>query len=236
MTSRTRATLLEHLRDGNDPLAWEEFFSRYGRLIFTAASRRGCSDHTAEEIVQEVLATVFRHKDLFHYDPQRGRFRDWLGAIVRNQVASYRRRPAQRLRAVGGSSAQALAEVEEECPQVDALWETTFEEGLLGVLLDILRREMNPRDYLAFELLTLEELSGAEVARLTGLTRNAAYKARRRALHRLRELGQPYRDEGHLGGRLKQVLQGLPDAAAERSRVTRLGQALPRRQEPGSRE
>lgn len=223
----TRATLLEQLRDGTDPLAWEEFVGRYGRLIFTVARRRGCSNHTAEEVVQDVLLTVFQKRACFRYDPERGRFRDWLGVVVRNQVAQHRRRPAQRIRGVGGSALPALVEVEEDEPLPEVLWETAFEEGLLGVLLDVLRREMNPRDYLAFELLALNKLSGAEVARLTGLSRNAAYKARRRACQRLRELGQPYRDEGHLNQQLRQALEALPDATDERSRVIHQTQTLP---------
>ena len=92
----TQATLLENLRDGSDPSAWEEFFARYWPLIYGSARRRGCSEHTAEEVVQEVMLKVFRHRDVFRYDPQRGRFRDWLGKLVRNQLAEHRRRPAQR--------------------------------------------------------------------------------------------------------------------------------------------
>ena len=60
MSSTTQATLLERLRDGDAVMAWDEFFDRYWRLIFTAARRRGCREHTAEEIVQEVMLTVFR--------------------------------------------------------------------------------------------------------------------------------------------------------------------------------
>lgn len=226
MNSQTRASLLEQLRDGADPLAWDEFFGRYGRLIYAFARHRGCSDHTAEEVVQDVLLKVFEQKDIFQYDPKRGRFRDWLGTVVRNQVAEYRRRPAQRIRAEGGSSGNALAHAEGETHQPDAFWEATFEEALMGVLLDVVRREMNPRDYLAFELLTLGQLPGAEVARITGLTRNAAYKARKRAIDRLSELGQSYRDEGQIDDRIKQALQSLPSAAVQRSLATRIEQTM----------
>ncbi|MBN2578738.1 MAG: sigma-70 family RNA polymerase sigma factor [Pirellulales bacterium] len=226
MTSQTRATLLEQLRDGANPLAWDEFFDRYWRLIFTFARRRGCADHTAEEIVQEVMVKVFQQRDVFRYDPRRGRFRDWLGMLVRNQVAEYRRRPAQRLRGAGGSSVEVAAEVEANDETPDAAWQSAFEQSLLGVLLDVLRREMNPRDYLAFELLTLGQLAGAEVAKITGLTRNAAYKARKRACRRLGELGLAYRNDGQLGDRVKQALQSLPPAAVQRSLTTRFAKSM----------
>ena len=72
MNSNTRVTLLERLRDGSDALAWDEFFDRYWRLIFASAKRRGCSEHTAEEIVQDVMLAVFENKHVFRYDPAQG--------------------------------------------------------------------------------------------------------------------------------------------------------------------
>ncbi len=217
MLSDTRPTLLEQLRNAADAMAWDEFFQCYGRVIWRLAKRRNCSDHTAEEIVQNVLLKIFERREVFRYDPARGRFRDWLAAVVHNQLAEYRRRPSERVRAPGGSSAGAVVEAEQHAPQPDALSEAAFEESLLEILLDVLRREMNPRDYLAFELLALGGLPGAEVAKITGLSRNAAYKARQRAVARLTELGQPYRDDGQLDEQVRSALRSRPSAPVERS-------------------
>jgi RNA polymerase sigma factor (sigma-70 family) len=92
MNDQTWPTLLERLHNGTDPLVWDEFFDRYWRLIYAAARARGCSEHTAEEIVQDVMLAVFEKRDVFRYDPAQGRFRDWLCALVRNKVAEFRRR------------------------------------------------------------------------------------------------------------------------------------------------
>ncbi len=227
---KTRATLLERLRDASDPLAWDEFFRRYGRLIYALAKRRGCSDHTAEEIVQDVMLRVFEQKDLFQYDPARGRFRDWLGTLVRHRVADCRRRPSERVRARGGDADFTLGEPEADDAPPDALCEAAFEEALLLVLLDVVRREMNPQAYLAFELFTLHDLPGAKVARYTGLSRNGVYQAHKRAVRRLRQLGAAYRKEGQLGERLKRALRSRPGPAAERSLDTRIGQTMRSRQ------
>ena len=95
MVTSTQATLLERIRDGADALAWDEFFGRYWPTIYGFARHRGCSEHTAEEIVQDVMLAVFQYRDVYRYDPARGRFRDWLGTVVRNKVAEYRRRQGQ---------------------------------------------------------------------------------------------------------------------------------------------
>lgn len=41
MSSQTQASLLERLRDAADPMAWDEFFARYWRLIHRFARLRG---------------------------------------------------------------------------------------------------------------------------------------------------------------------------------------------------
>ena len=74
------------------------------------------------------------------------------------------------------------------------------------VLLAVVRQTTSPRTYQAFELFSLHGLSGAEVARLTGLSRNAVYQARKEVLRRLAELGAAYRDDGRLDARVKRAL------------------------------
>jgi RNA polymerase sigma factor (sigma-70 family) len=227
MNSTTQATLLERLRDGDAVMAWEEFFQRYGRVIYAAARSRGCREHTAEEIVQEVMLTVFQHRDVFRYDPRRGRFRDWLRMVVRNAVAEHRRGPSQRVRAQGGSGEHFSELPNAALP--DQAWEAAFEQSLLAALLEVVRREVTPETFQAFELTTLGELSGRQVAKLTGLSRNAVYLARKRVLRRLRELGASYREDGQLDRHVRRALASLPDAAAERSLTHRIGQTMRRR-------
>ena len=226
MNRETRATLLERLCGGSDPLAWDEFFQRYWRLIYAAARSRGCSEHTAEEIVQDVMLAVFEQRDVFQYDPARGRFRDWLYGLVRNKVAEFRRRPAERVRASGGDSDGGLMDVDSDDSEPDETWQRAFEEALLVVLLDVVRRELNPRTYQAFELSALHEMSGKEVARISGISRNAVYQARKKVFARLRELGAPYRENGQLQERVRRAWRSLPEVAVERSLTTRIAKTM----------
>lgn len=225
MSGETRPTLLERLREGADALAWDEFFQRYWRLIYACARRQGCSDHTAEEIVQDVVLAVFETRDVYRYDPNRGRFRDWLGRLVRNKVVDHRRRPSGRIRGRGGSDA-GFAEPEANGAPPDAAWEAASEEALLAVILDAVRRDMNPRTYQAFELFTLHEVPAAKVAQATGLTPNAVYQARKNVFRRLRELGAPYREDGRLDRRIKGALQSRPDSAIERSLTDQIAKTM----------
>ena len=225
MTTTTRATLLERLRDGHDVLAWDEFFARYWPTIYGFARHRGCSQQTAEEIVQDVMLKMFEQRDVYRYDPARGRFRDWLGTVVRNKVAEQRRRPANRVHGKGGDSNGLLDHIADP-QEPDAVWEAAFEESMLVALLDAVRQETNARTYLAFELVTLEGFSGGEAARIAGLSRNAVYKACKRVKERLVELGAPYRADGRLTERIKKVLDARPPAAVERSLTARIQKTM----------
>jgi RNA polymerase sigma factor (sigma-70 family) len=215
--SKTRATLLNRLQNGNDALVWDEFFERYWRLIFAYARRCNCSEHTSEEVVQDVMLRIYEHKDFFQYDPARGRFRDWLGTVVRNKVAEIRRKPSERIRAIGGDSDIVHLEPQSNYSLPDDIWENAFEEALLLVLLDVVRREMTPRAYLAFELFTIHNMPGGKVAQHTGLTRNGVYRAHKRAIERLKELGAGYRDDGQLCESIKQAMQSRPRSAIEQT-------------------
>jgi RNA polymerase sigma factor (sigma-70 family) len=226
MVSNTRATLLERLRDGVNALAWDEFFACYWPTIYGFARHRGCSEHTAEEIVQNVMLKIFQQRDVFQYDPDRGRFRDWLGTVVRNDVAEHRRRPANRVQGRGGESGDNRLVEAAEPQDAEAAWESAFENSLLLALLDAVRRETNARTYLAFELIGLQGMSGGEAARMTGLTRNAAYKAHKRVLERLAELGAPYRREGRLLRQIKEALDKRAPAAVQRSLTARIQKTM----------
>jgi RNA polymerase sigma-70 factor (ECF subfamily) len=221
----TRTTLLERLRDAGDGMAWEEFFHAYGPSLFAYAVRRGCSDATAQEMVQEVMLSVYQGRDLFRYDRERGRFRDWIGGILRNKIAERRRRPSERFRGRGGPDDDVQA-VEAANVSPDQVWEDLFEQALLSALLDAVRREINPRTYQAFELLVLHELPGEEVASVTGLSRNAVYLARRRVCQRLEELVGPYRRQGDLAEQLRQAVQLRLDVGVQRALTERIEKTM----------
>lgn len=80
----TRKSLILRARDPNDKQAWEEFVQYYERFIFQVLHRMNVSSSDFDDLVQNVLLRLWRH--LASYDPEQGRFRAWLGVVVRNAV------------------------------------------------------------------------------------------------------------------------------------------------------
>jgi RNA polymerase sigma-70 factor (ECF subfamily) len=227
----TRISLLDRLRDGADAMAWRDFFDRYWRSMYVFAKRWGGSDQTAEEVVQEAVLAVYENRDVFRYDPSRGRFRNWLFTIVRQKLALTRRRQASEQHALEQVGHGGEAEGDAGLPEVEL--ETAFENALLVALLDVVRQEVAPETYQAFELSELHGLSGAEVARLTGLSRNGVYLARRRVFKRLKELGASYRHHGELNRDLREMATRLPNPPAERTMMSHVETAIRSRGQTG---
>lgn len=85
-TLKTRASLLNAVRDFQNQSAWEEFFQLYQPFIVRAAASKGLKGADVDEVVSRVLAELSQRLPQFHYDPQRGSFRSWLFRLVHWRV------------------------------------------------------------------------------------------------------------------------------------------------------
>lgn len=75
---RTRASLLQQVKDLSNEAKWREFYELYSDLIFYAACRAGLSPVEAEDLVQVVFIELMGRMADFNYDPEVGSFRGWL--------------------------------------------------------------------------------------------------------------------------------------------------------------
>ena len=94
-TTSTRSSLLLRVRDANDHEAWKTFVDLYGRLVYNHCRKRGLGHEDAENVTQEVFAQVSQSIRKFDYQPERGRFRDWLGTLTRNEINRFLKKEAR---------------------------------------------------------------------------------------------------------------------------------------------
>ena len=78
------AEIVIPLREGR-PEAIEVLYDRYAGLAYGLALRIVGDAGRAEDVVQEVLVSVWRKPE--RYDPARGSFRTWLMTLVRNRTS-----------------------------------------------------------------------------------------------------------------------------------------------------
>jgi RNA polymerase sigma-70 factor (ECF subfamily) len=177
----TSPTLLNRLRQPDQPRAWEWFVHLYTPLLLVWARRQGLQEADAEDVVQEILVKLVR--ELPTYERREGQsFRGWLFRVSVNQCRDYRRRKATR--ELPGDA--GLAAVSEPSP-VSELEEREYRRLLVHRGMQLVRPDFDDKTWTAFVEVTVKGRPAAAVAAELNVTKNAVFLARHRVLKRLRE-------------------------------------------------
>jgi RNA polymerase sigma-70 factor (ECF subfamily) len=180
----TSPSLLLRIRDPADVVSWGTFVNLYAPLIYRYGRRRGLQDADAADMTQEVLARVARAIRDFSYDPERGRFRDWLGLLTHRELLTAQKK-RDRQAAGNGDPGGPLDQV--EAVAADSTWADEFNDYLLQAALRRIRPDFEPQTWNAFELVWNRGRPAPEVARELGVPVATVYVAKSRVLKRLRE-------------------------------------------------
>lgn len=135
----TRASLIARLNNAADTAGWEEFVSVYGGLVYGEVCRRGFSKADAEDLTQQIFLRVFRGLSTYDYNPRRGRFRDWLGTIVRHEILRGYRERLNRPAAAASDSLDDNA-----APTAEPEWVDAFQTHMLAVASERCRPRFKP--------------------------------------------------------------------------------------------
>jgi len=177
--------LLSRVRNAADHAAWAEFEARYRDLILRYALARGLQHADAEDVRQIVMMSLASAMRGFSYSPQRGRFRDYLGRVVRNAVAKMKGRP-NRGPAGLDSDVGATLQADDGAGD-DSVWEQEWVDHHYRLALRTLRDTFDPRSVEVFEQL-VNGKTVAEAAAHFGMSQQAVHKIKQRARDRMREL------------------------------------------------
>lgn len=194
-TPDTRTSLLIRVRDPADQAAWHDFVEVYRPMIFRMARIKGLQDADAEDVAQEVLASVAKAVERREHDRQRARFRTWLHRVASNAIlnALSRGKPDR------GSGDSALLGVlngheSHSGPDADLLRLEHRREVFRWAARQV-RQEFQPGTWDAFWLTAVEGLAVDDVARQIAKNRGAIYAARSRIVRRIQEKVAQYEQE-----------------------------------------
>ncbi|MST96322.1 sigma-70 family RNA polymerase sigma factor [Victivallaceae bacterium BBE-744-WT-12] len=174
----TRKSLLEEIRSGNN-ISWFEFEQTYRPLILLRGQDYKLSDLEKEELCQQVLLDVFKGSSNFQYNPEKGRFRDYLRQLIsHNAIDIIRRRKP--------SECPVFTETEDL--SLESQWDQEWTQHILSQALFKLRAEMKPSLYQAFHLYAIEGKTAGEVAHFLGIRKSTVYVIKSRAVARLKQI------------------------------------------------
>ena len=186
--SSTSASLLDRLRADPQSAAWRNLVELYEPLIRAWLHRHEGWSQDADDLVQEVLTVVVRKLPEFEHNGRTGAFRAWLRTITVNCLRDHWRAKRGRPAATGDTDIQQLlTQLEDPGSDSSRLWDQEHDRHVTRKLLEMIRRDFEPKTWKAFERTALDEQPAAAVAAELGMTSNAVFIARSRVLARLRQ-------------------------------------------------
>ena len=187
----TRPSLLLRVRDAGDQAAWNHFVEAYTPLIYHFCRKRGLQAADAADVAQDVMRVVASSLPRFVYEPQRGRFRDWLFRVTRSKLSNFYR---VRQRHPVGSGETGVHELLSEQADPGAAdpaeadcWQQSWREQTFDWAVNVIRDEFQAATWKAFWETAVRGRPVKEVGDELGMSAGAVYIARSRVLARLRE-------------------------------------------------
>ena len=187
----TRKTLINRLRQTNsDTRSWSEFYELYWKLVYSVARKAGLSETDAEDVVQETFLKVSKSIKKFDYDPSKGRFRNWLCLITKQQVANHYRK-SKNLPPLPSNWNENPDEPARDIPDPtsdwDSLWESEDRKHTMHLALTKLKDKVKPKPYQIFLAHCIKGMPVKEVASLLEVSDNEVYLAKSRVMHLFKE-------------------------------------------------
>ena len=174
----TQVSLIASLGSESLPQeAWSRFVEVYGPPILEWCRNWRLQDADARDVTQEALLRLAQYLPAFQYDSRR-RFRGWLRTVVHHCLCDWM--DEQRREALG-TGETTVFNLLQSLPAREALverLEQQFDRELLERAMIRVRDRVEPLTWHVFELLAVEQLSGEEVARRTGMKVASAFASR----------------------------------------------------------
>lgn len=184
---QTRSSLIAQVQSPEDQDAWDQFVLIYRPVIYRMARRRGMQDADAQDVVQTVFMRLAASIQRWEKTEPATKFRHWLRRVARNAIVSAFSRQPKDAAAGGSEILNLLAEQPEiETDVEQELATEAMREHYLRAAR-VVKTDVDPDTWRAFELTVVRGQSCDEAAALLGKSVGAVYAARSRVMRRLRE-------------------------------------------------
>jgi RNA polymerase sigma-70 factor (ECF subfamily) len=176
--NETSLSLLDRLQQQRDEDAWQQLVALYSPYVRGWLRRHGLLGQDADDQVQEVLLVVVSKLPEFRRQPHVGAFRRWLRTITVNCLRNFWRARQARPSATGDSDfLKVLDSLEDPHSDLSQLWDREHDQHVTQQLLTLIKPEVEPAQWLAFQRVALERVAPAVAAAELNMSVNAVFIA-----------------------------------------------------------
>jgi len=181
-------TLLNRLKEANEPEQWDRLVALYGPLLTAWLRKYDVQPSDSQDLVQDVLLAVSADLPSFDHNGRPGAFRSWLRTIMVNRLRNFWRARDRRPSAVGGQDIELrLLQLDDPSSELSLLWNRQHDLHVARQLLALAKPNFTLETWAAFERVTIEGERADAVAAELGISINAVFIAKSRVLSRLRQ-------------------------------------------------
>lgn len=184
---KTSITLLDSLRDTENPDGWQRLCLLYQPLLVAWLKKYDVQSCDADDLTQEVLMSVCKSLNSFEHSGRPGAFRAWLKSILVNRLRNFWRTRNRKPQSPGGSSIEErLLQLEDPASQLSQLWDQQHDLFVMKRLLELTKRYFSAESWEVFVRVAVQGESAETVALERGVSLNSIFIAKSRILRRLR--------------------------------------------------
>ena len=181
----TSLTLMRLQKDPADSGAWDEFVQHYRPMIEAWCKKWGLQASDCDDVTQEVLVKLLAAIGQFQYDPSRS-FRSWLKTVTDHALTDFAR-ARKRFESRVKGQVDLLAEWQNAMADLEHSLERAFHGELLELAMRRVEKRVKPKNWQAFQLTTIDGLSGADAAERLQMPVAQLYVAKNRVQKLLQE-------------------------------------------------
>lgn len=182
----TNVILLEKIRENCD-LAWKEFTDYYKPLIVLRGKDRGLKETEIQDLTQEVLFEMYKVKDKFLYDSDKGKFRNFLRTVIDRKAFKIIRKKCRESDDISilNKNSQLTSN---DFEKLETNWEMNWQKFTLKRALNHVRDEVSELTFKAFEMCSIKHMDYNKVAEELNIKVDAVYLAKHRVIKRIRSI------------------------------------------------
>ena len=181
-TWSTRHSLLNRLQEPDSHQAWEVFVAHYRPFIYFLLNQMRINLTDQDDLVQEILLRL--HENLGSYVKQKGKFRTWLGTVIKNVVRNSMKKQG-RLSRKNNEFRQSLEVVDSYSqPELEKIIQGEWEKYIMDLAVERLKKICSQNVMDCFEM-TLKNVPVEEISQKLNVKVDTVYMIRSRMKSRM---------------------------------------------------